>query len=181
MNASTLRSQEYQSQLKKAWSHFINNRDFDYSCVRPEILESWKRSKQSGVNPVEINYSNLSSSQLNLKINKNIDIIDIVHPYLERLYEMVKGSGSYILLCDREGYIIDFKGDADIIAKGGTTKLGPGAMRDEKSVGTNAIGTALFLKQPIQIWGEEHYAEKHKGYTCSGAPFLMLTEAYADV
>lgn len=172
MNVSLLSSSEYQQHLKEAWEYFIEDREYDFSFIRPEILDSWKRSRSVGVDPKKINYRNLSADELNLKINKNIGLISIVHPYLEQIYSIVRGSGSYILLCDRDGYVIDFKGDADIIEKGGTTKLGPGSGRDEKTVGTNGIGTALYMKKPVQIWGAEHYAEKHKGYTCSGAPFF---------
>ncbi len=172
MNISALGSSDYQQQLKTAWEHFIENKDYDYSFIRSEILESWKRSRSTGINPKEINYKNLSQDELNMKINKNIDLINIVHPHLESIYSIVKGSGSYILLCDSEGYVIDFKGDSDIIEHGGKTKLGLGSVRNEKTVGTNGIGTALYLERPVQIWGEEHYAEKHKVYTCSGAPFF---------
>lgn len=172
MNISALGSSDYQQHLKTAWEHFIENKDYDYSFIRNEILESWKRAKDTNINPRDINYKNLSFDELNMKINKNIELINIVHPHLERIYSIVKGSGSYILLCDSDGYVIDFKGDPDIIERGGTTKLGLGSVRNEKSVGTNGIGTALYLERPVQIWGEEHYAEKHKGYTCSGAPFF---------
>ena len=172
MNISTLAGSSYQHRLKEAWEHFVENRDYDYSFIRSEILDSWKRARNMGVNPRDINYKNLSPDELNMKINKNLELINIVHPHLESIYSIVEGSGSYILLCDSEGYVIDYKGDPDIIERGGLTKLGLGSVRDERSVGTNGIGTALYLEKPVQIWGEEHYAEKHKSYTCSGAPFF---------
>ena len=172
MNISTLADSSYQHRLKEAWGHFVENRDYDYSFMRSEILESWKRARNTGINPRDINYKNLSPDELNMKINKNLELINIVHPHLESIYSIVEGSGSYILLCDSEGYVIDYKGDPDIIERGGLTKLGLGSVRDERSVGTNGIGTALYLEKPVQIWGEEHYAEKHKSYTCSGAPFF---------
>lgn len=172
MNISTLSGSSYQHRLKEAWEHFVENRDYDYSFIRSEILDSWKRARDTGINPRDINYKNLSPDELNMKINKNLELINIVHPHLEQIYSIVEGSGSYILLCDSEGYVIDYKGDPDIIERGGLTKLGLGSVRDERSVGTNGIGTALYLEKPVQIWGEEHYAEKHKSYTCSGAPFF---------
>ncbi len=172
MTISILAGDEYQNHLKEAWKHFIENKDYDYSFMRSEILESWKRARKTGVNPKKIYYSNLSPDELNMKINKNINLINIVHPHLESIYSIVKGSGSYILLCDSDGYVIDFKGDPDIIERGDVTKLGLGSVRNEQVVGTNGIGTALYLQRPVQIWGEEHYVEKHKSYTCSGAPFF---------
>ena len=115
MNISTLAGSSYQHRLKEAWEHFVENRDYDYSFIRSEILDSWKRARNMGVNPRDINYKNLSPDELNMKINKNLELINIVHPHLESIYSIVEGSGSYILLCDSEGYVIDYKGDPDII------------------------------------------------------------------
>lgn len=164
---------DYQKKLRLAWEKFINYEEFDYSFIRPEILESWKRSRAAGVNPYGSSRSILSSEGLNIKINSNLDLIDVVHPYMEKLFSIVRGSGFYILFCDKDGYILDLIGDKDIIEHGRNhTLLVAGANRQESTVGTNAIGTCLALKKPIQIWSEEHYLEKHKDYVCSGAPFF---------
>ncbi|HQC83174.1 MAG TPA: sigma 54-interacting transcriptional regulator, partial [Bacillota bacterium] len=74
---------------------------------------------------------------------------------------------------DKDGYILDLIGDQDIIERGRSySKLVVGANRSEQYAGTNAIGTGLFLKKPIQMWGEEHYVKPHKGYSCSSAPIF---------
>lgn len=164
---------DYQKKLRIAWEKFINYEDFDYSFIRPEILDSWKRSRASGVNPYGSSRNILNTESLNIKINSNLDLIDIVRPYMEKLFSIVKDSGFYILLCDKDGFILDLIGDKEIIEHGKNhTLLVVGANRQESVVGTNAIGTCLALKQPLQIWSEEHYIEKHKDYVCSGAPFF---------
>ena len=165
-------SKEYQQKVRIAWEHFIKNEDYDYSFLRPEILASWTRSKNMNVNPRNTKYKTLPQEELNIVINQNIYLINIIRPYMENLYDIVKGSGSYILLCDKKGRIIDFKGDPDIIAQASSTSLWMGALRNESNVGTNGIGTSIYTRKPIQIWGEEHFFEKHKQYTCSGAPFF---------
>lgn len=164
---------DYQKKLRIAWEKFINYEDFDYSFIRPEILDSWKRSRASGVNPYGSSRNILNTESLNIKINSNLDLIDIVRPYMEKLFSIVKDSGFYILLYDKDGFILDLIGDKEIIEHGKNhTLLVVGANRQESVVGTNAIGTCLALKQPLQIWSEEHYIEKHKDYVCSGAPFF---------
>jgi len=170
MYKNSLSTDEYQNALKTAWRHFIKGENFDYSFIRKDILNSWKRSRDFGVEPVNTNYVNLSASELNFKINRNMQLINTVHPYLEKLFEMVKGSGSYILLCDKDGYIIDYKGDEDIIAQGNKTKLGMGSMRSEQSVGTNGIGTALYLKKTDTDLGRRALLTKTQGihmFRCS--------------
>ncbi len=46
----------------------------------------------------------------------------------------------------------------------------PGAYMDEKSIGTNAMGTAIAENRPVQISGSEHYINIYHRWTCSGAP-----------
>lgn len=166
-------NEEYQKSLQVAWDKFINNEEYDYSSMRPEVLESWRRSRDAKVSPHETLSNILTDEALNIRINANISLIEIVHPYMKNLYSVVQGSGFYILFCDKDGFILDLIGDPDIIEHGKNySQLVAGANRRESVVGTNAIGTCLVLGKPIQIWGEEHYILRHKDYVCSGAPFF---------
>lgn len=166
----------YQSHLAEAWEKFIGGEPFDEELLRPEVLASWKRSKAYGVDPMNpdrpTNPSRrvLNADALNIRINSNLFLIEITHPYMEMIYSIVSRTGSFIMLCDKDGYILDSMGDNDIIQRGKETMLMTGANRSEQSTGTNAIGTCLALKAPIQICGEEHYLSTHKVYACSGAP-----------
>jgi hypothetical protein len=47
-----------------------------------------------------------------------------------------------------------------------------GANWSETSVGTNAIGTALVVEHPVQIYSAEHYVKSHHAWTCAAAPIL---------
>ena len=47
-----------------------------------------------------------------------------------------------------------------------------GANWSERSVGTNAIGTALVLSRPVQIYSAEHFVKTHHAWTCAAAPIL---------
>lgn len=162
----------YKNQLNTAWKKYINNEDFDYSFMRPEILESWKRSRNFLVNPYRTKTTILHSEDLQQRQAVNSLLIETVRPYMENLYSIVKGSGYYLMLCDRDGYILHIQGDPDIIEQGKNTLLVVGANRSEAFAGTNAIGTCLTLRKPIQIWHGEHYIQGHQAYTCSGAPIF---------
>lgn len=54
----------------------------------------------------------------------------------------------------------------------GADRLGfqEGARWDEPSVGTNAIGTALVVRRPVQVFASEHYVKTHHPWTCAAAP-----------
>ena len=47
-----------------------------------------------------------------------------------------------------------------------------GANWSERSVGTNAIGTALVVSRPVQIYSAEHFVKTHHAWTCAAAPIL---------
>ncbi len=168
----TYAAPEYQELIHQKWKNFINYVDDDYSMIRPEVFASWFRSREAGVNPHKLINTLLSPEELSVKLNLNADLLSICRPYMERMYNIVKGSGAYILLSDRDGYILDVIGDPDIVYQGKSySLLIAGACRSESTAGTNAVGTTLYLKTPIQFWGEEHYIEWHKAYACAGAPF----------
>lgn len=185
-------NQDYKNQLHIAWDRFINNKDYDYTFMRPLIYDSWVRSREFSVDPYHVKTSVLSGEALTKQINSNIQLIETVRPYMENLYSIVKGSGFYLLLSDKDGYILDLIGDKDIIEEGKqNSMLIVGANRSEKYAGTNAIGTCLTILEPIQIWNEEHYIKGHKHYACSSAPIfnhtgqllgcLNLTGRYTDL
>ncbi len=46
----------------------------------------------------------------------------------------------------------------------------PGHLCSERAVGTNAVGTALELDHPVQIFSAEHFNRRLHGWTCSAAP-----------
>lgn len=163
----------YNDRLREAWGKFINNEPYDYSFIRPEIYESWVRSRSYLVDPYNSKTALLPPDDLQKRMEDNKFLIEITRPYMEKLYSIVKGSGFYLLLADKDGYILDLIGDQDIIERGRSySKLVVGANRSEQYAGTNAIGTGLFLKKPIQMWGEEHYVKPHKDYSCSSAPIF---------
>lgn len=164
---------EYQTRLIEAWNKFINYEDYDYSFIRPEIFASWQRSRDAKASLANIGTSFLNSNELNIRINSNLGLIEVVRPYMEKIYSIVQGSDFYLLFCDKDGYILDLIGDPSIIEYGkNKSMLVVGANRSESVAGTNAIGTCIHQKEPIQIWGGEHYLTPHKAYTCSCAPIM---------
>lgn len=163
---------EYMERLNTAWEKFIAYEAFDYSFMRPEILESWKRSRDYQVDPYKRKTAILCQEEIKARLESNKMLIQTVRPYMERLYSIVEGSGFYLMLSDQEGYVLDLIGDKDIIERGKESLLVVGANRHESFAGTNAIGTCLALRRPIQIWNGEHYVSSHKRYACSGAPIF---------
>ena len=100
---------------------------------------------------------------------KNVGLINIARPFIEILYELLKGSGFSIYLSDKDGVVLTTIGDQDILDDQAKVGIVVGADMSEKSAGTNAIGTALYENCSIQTSGEDHFITAFHIWTCSAA------------
>ena len=150
----------------------IGDRSGNYS-VRSVILDSWKRCRQAKVNPNNTSlHHKLETTGLQVMLKKNRDLITIAKPFMNNLYRVVAGSGFVVALTDVRGYIMEIFGDNDTLTNPMTVSFFQGANWSETEAGTNAIGTTLITKTPIQVSGSEHYCRKHHCLTCSAAPIF---------
>ncbi|WP_303861479.1 sigma-54-dependent Fis family transcriptional regulator [Alkalibaculum bacchi] len=82
------------------------------------------------------------------------------------LFNIIKKTGFMITLIDNNGIILDTYITPNILGK---TKINLVNL-SEKKVGTNAMGTCLYLDKPIETWGWENaYADFHD-FTTSASP-----------
>ena len=156
-----------------AWEEFISKGKVDSDSVRLEILESWQRCYKAGVDPYDgTSHLNLEQHELDELRFQCADLIEIARPFMDKLYEFVAGSGFVVFLSDQRGFIINSIGDYDIMHNASKVNLTTGSGWMEEEVGTNGIGTALQLMQPIQVSGQEHYCKKLHSWTCSASPIF---------
>ncbi|WP_195335958.1 sigma-54-dependent Fis family transcriptional regulator [Paraclostridium bifermentans] len=159
---------DYINFIENAWKKFINTGEVDLS-VRKDIRDSWIRCKSYGVD-----YNNgcgsVQHDNIKYLIEKNSELISVSKPIMEGIYSMVSGSGFAIMLADKDGYIIEVIGDKDIMDRANELNFLKGELWTESIVGTNAIGTAIYLNKPIQTIGAEHYGKNQHSWTCSASP-----------
>ncbi len=82
--------------------------------------------------------------------------------------DFLSDSGSVLLLTDARGSSSASRATRTRCAGQGNRAV-PGAPWNELATGTNAIGTALAIGQPVQVHGAEHFCEGIKHWTCSAA------------
>ncbi len=112
----------------------------------------------------------LRGPELGRRLDAKRGLIVAAEPFVNQLYGFVKGSGFFAILTDEEGCILKVIGDEDILAKAFSIEMVPGAFMDERSIGTNAMGTALAEGMAVQVSGTEHFVTAYHQWTCSGAP-----------
>lgn len=168
-------SKDYQDKVAALWEKYINNDEpmpeTPPDDIRPEIFESWRRSKEHSVSHLEVKNKVLDESGLSRLIKHNKSLIAVAHPYIQNLYKYLKGSNFLIALTDNHGYVIDLIGVEGMIEKRAQqTSLILGCNRLEEYAGTCGIGLCLAEKEPVQVWGYEHFIEPHHNYVCTAAP-----------
>ncbi|SFD22503.1 sigma-54-dependent Fis family transcriptional regulator [Clostridium uliginosum] len=160
--------ENYMNFISNAWKSFITTGKVD-SEVRNDIVDSWIRCREYGVDPNN-GRGGVKHHNIEELIESNIELISVSRPIMESIYSMVIGSGFALILADKDGYIIEVIGDKDIMERVNELNFLKGQLWTENVVGTNAIGTALYLNKPMQTIGAEHYAINQHSWTCSASP-----------
>ena len=86
------------------------------------------------------------------------------------VFSAVEDEEFIIVLTDNEGCILYIRGAEKITKSLNCMDLKVGAYMDERSIGTNAMGTAIKENRCVQITAQEHYIEGLHSLTCSAAP-----------
>lgn len=135
------------------------------------IQQSHKRSEDYGVEKnTDHSKRILDNQQIEniLKINKQL--VEVAIPYINMINSALNNEDFIVVLTDNEGCILYIDGQEKILKEFGKIDLVVGAYMDEKSIGTNAMGTAIKEDRPIQITASEHYIQAFQTLTCSAAP-----------
>lgn len=104
------------------------------------------------------------------KIDDNKELIIVATPFMNKLYQIVKGSNYFVVLTDCEGCILNVIGDQEILNEAFELKMILGAYMNEENIGTNAMSIALNENIPVQISGNDHYIKAYHRWTCSASP-----------
>jgi transcriptional regulator of acetoin/glycerol metabolism len=162
--------------FENAWVNFMKGgggKVIKESVIKPQVAESWIRCRERGLDPMKSeNLALLSRREIDVKLEENQTVLEVVVPYMDSLYEIVKGSGFIIHYVDADGFILKSIGDRDTMEIAEKTLSLPGANRLEETAGTSSIALAVITKKPIQVAGAEHYAHAFHRWTCSAAPVL---------
>ncbi|KDR96422.1 PAS domain S-box-containing protein [Peptoclostridium litorale DSM 5388] len=138
--------------------------------IKKIILDSWRRCEEYGVDREHGRGKRASEFDIKNIRDRNIQLINVAIPIMKKMYQVVKGSGFSVMLTDGNGYLLEAIGDEEIMKKAQELNFVKGALWTEEAVGTNAIGTALQIDQPLQTIGNEHYCKNQHSWTCSAAP-----------
>lgn len=150
--------------------------------IKKSIVASHARCKSLDLD-TNLKYSNkiIEGASLQGVLKRKRELIELSKPFIEHLYNFVKGSNFFTILTDENGCILNVIGDEEILEEAFSLKMIPGAYMDENNIGTNAMSLALTEEKPIQISGEDHYIKAYHKWTCSAAPIMDINNKLIGV
>ncbi|WP_235971532.1 sigma-54-dependent Fis family transcriptional regulator [Azohydromonas caseinilytica] len=157
-----------EAEVKAAWESFLNGDGRPLETLRSLVDASWQRCLQAQVDPhARSGPQPVSETDLFLLCERQREMLEASAPVMACARDFLSETGTLMALADTSGTILATEGDMRAIGSAETIHLMPGASWSEDLCGTNAIGTALAVGQPVQIHSAEHFCEGIKRWTCS--------------
>lgn len=134
--------------------------------VRSEIAASWRRSRLFGVDPSDRTVPFKPDA-----VEHPARLPRLAVPVLSRFAEHLDQTHTSLALTDQEGRIVwRWVSERYLRSQMDRLCVAAGFGFAEEHVGTNGIGMALELDQPVQVDGSEHYSEALDVFCCTAAP-----------
>ncbi|MFJ8751775.1 GAF domain-containing protein [Streptomyces sp. NPDC102441] len=140
------------------------------AAPRAEIDASWDRVLRSGIDPEQSPESRLLETD-EIEHRRRSAALGEVMPLLRKgLATIADASQQIMVVTDTEGRVLWRQGHAAVMRLAKDICLEEGAAWAEAATGTNAIGTALAVRTPIQVHSAEHFIRALHNWTCAAAP-----------
>ncbi|ADG05855.1 sigma-54-dependent Fis family transcriptional regulator [Kyrpidia tusciae] len=157
--------------LYHQWEKMCNHEEV--STIRQEINSSWKRCLSKRVDPLRQQAPVVfTEATLKQKKEEKLELLRLVEPYMDQLYEQLAAEDILVMLSDSNGVILEGKATARGWSMVEKLHFYPGADWSESGAGTNAVGTAVAERKPVQVFGAEHFCQGWHTWVCSAAPIF---------
>ncbi len=140
------------------------------AAVRAVVTQSWTRSGDAGVDPE----NHLAPIVMDDREVEERWSRHPLYPVLPVLRDLLAGATSesahMLVISDARGVLMWMEGHHRVIEATHDLHLVCGADWSERGAGTNALGTAIAVDHPVQIFSAEHFNRIVHPWQCSGAP-----------
>lgn len=143
------------------------------ASARPLVDDSWRRAIGIGMDPDHGRDLPANIGPAEIEFRRHTGKLARVLPVLgDVLMPAAEDAGHVMVVVDATGVVLWRDGPKKIQQHAARLGFEIGANWSERSVGTNAIGTALVVSRPVQIYSAEHFVKTHHAWTCAAAPIL---------
>lgn len=137
---------------------------------RPVIGASWRRMRQLGIDPEHgAGCTLLDPGQVERR-RRDSGLADALPMLRSGLLGVAEDASHIMVVVDADGRVLWRDGSSAVRRRADGLGFIEGMSWQENAVGTNAIGTALVARRPVQVYSAEHYVRSHHAWTCAAAP-----------
>ncbi|MGE4482760.1 sigma-54-dependent Fis family transcriptional regulator [Acidocella sp.] len=155
--------------IMRSWERFLGGEEPGSDTLRRLIGASWRRC-HGEVDPTRDQAPPpMPGEALHGVLEGNGELIAASGTVMASARDFLSETGTVVVLTDAAGVVLSVEGDTALRGRTENIHLMPGASWSEASCGTNAIGTALQIGQPIQIHSAEHFCSGIKRWSCSAS------------
>lgn len=167
----------FRKQIDVAWTEFVNKGECRPGQVRDVIHDSWQRCRNRGVEFTQ-HYPPMfaSGDQLDALKLENEELLLASRNTWQMLSDILSDSESFLTVAESNGVLLEVCGDPHLRDSLAGQRIAPGYDWSEGCTGTNAVGTAVALKQPVEVHSAEHFCESVKIWSCSAAPIIDVID-----
>lgn len=154
-----------------AWVDYVKKDNIPEGIIEKEILDSWKRCKREGIDPVnEGSYFQPRDNKISLESFRRSEVlVEVSKHILEEMLSLFTEASvrMWVANPDKE-VLLDLRKE-----KGAFLKSMTGVILDERLVGTNSVDLATRLGRPASVAGAQHYCQANHRYADYAAPIFQ--------
>ena len=159
---------ENDGHIMSSWERFLSGDEAASDALRRLIDDSWWRCQVASVDPGRYQAPPpIGENSLHTLRDECGELLSASAPVMASARDFLSETGTVMVLTDQSGTILNLEGDMSTRGAAENVHLLSGANWSELACGTNAIGTALEVGQPVQIHSAEHYCAGIKRWSCS--------------
>ncbi|HET7014164.1 MAG TPA: GAF domain-containing protein [Streptosporangiaceae bacterium] len=138
--------------------------------LRPAIADSWRRAQRGGIDPwgkPVVQRADPDDTERRRQLTSLSEVREVLSLGLASCAE----AGVHVMaIVDDEGYLLWREGSAAMRRRADKAGLTVGSRWLETTVGTTAVGTALVIQRPLQVFGAEHFVQALHPWVCTACP-----------
>lgn len=141
--------------------------------LSPAVADSWLRCRDLGLDPRATPQGGvIAFADVNRRREASSALRRLALAEMQLLHSQIAGSNFMIALGDADGVVLDTISDHRFSDSAAGRSIIPGSIWNESDRGTNALGLAALRREPVAVYGREHYFSCHGHLSCMAAPIL---------
>jgi transcriptional regulator of acetoin/glycerol metabolism len=155
--------------MLQQWKQFVQTGSAEK--VRKDILCSWTRCREQGLDPFRENYpAVLPASRLEASVSVHGDLLEAANQVLEPMQGLFDRSGVVCGVLDPSGLVLHLLGSERLLKVFSGVQVAVGSQMIESLTGTTGPTLAMATGIPVSVCGPEHYSRCYHWANCFSSP-----------